>query len=222
MTPRSHVDIFLSSVDPRGGFLRIAERIAETAERDPEARNILGAIANWSTGPVIDRQSLEFYQRIRRPGIHPDFLGSPEKTLLAAVTHLRAAEGVRLAVTRSPAVLNETKKGLHTAYQLLQDLEPQFIGELLVETELRASRDPVFAGKLEGAMADIQWLTPQLTPLAKQVEALLAIPDGPAGPSTVARGNEPQLRRASEIVAVAVFVLVFFAVGLVLGLDSDK
>ena len=36
MTARSHVNNFLSSADPRGSFLRIAEIIVETAERDSE------------------------------------------------------------------------------------------------------------------------------------------------------------------------------------------
>jgi hypothetical protein len=149
-----HVDSFLLHVDTRGTFLKVAELLSETAAQDAEVEKNLSAIRAW-TQTQIDILS----QQVPRSGLSGDILGSPAEATLLAVSYLRARAGLRAGAASVPSQL---KKAVADARKLLDTLEPDFISGLLIETERRASRDPVFANTLNKAVEDLRWLGGQL------------------------------------------------------------
>ena len=152
-----HVDSFLLHVDTRGTFLKVAELLSETAAQDAEVEKNLSAIRAW-TQTQIDILS----QQVPRSGLSGDILGSPAEATLLAVSYLRAQAGLQAGAASVPSQLPELKKAVADARKLLDTLEPDFISGLSLETESRASRDPVFANALNKAVEDLRWLGGQL------------------------------------------------------------
>ena len=154
MRELDHVDSFLLQVDTRGTFLKLAELLSDAAAQDTEAREKLSAIRVW-TQKQIDILA----QQVPSTGIPGNILGTPAEESVLAVTYLRAQAALHANV---PAQLPELKKVLADTTKVLDSLEPDFITGLLMETEKRASRDPLFANNLNQAKEDLRWLGGQL------------------------------------------------------------
>ena len=157
MRQLDHVDRFLWHVDTRGTFLKVAEFLSETASQDGEVRENLSAIGAWA-----QRQSDLLSQEVATPGITGDILGDPAEATLLAVSYQRAQVGLEAGAANLPSEIPELKKAVADTRKLLDTLEPDFVTALLIETERRASRDPVFANRLNEARADLRWLGGQL------------------------------------------------------------
>jgi hypothetical protein len=156
MRELDHVERLLWHVDSRGRFLKLAEFLSEGAHEDPEIRKDLSAIRVWA-----EKQS----EQIGGPGIGAGVLGSPVATVLA-VSYLRAEAGLQAQAAGMPSTLEEMKKAVADARKLVDGLEPDFVSELLLETERRASRDPAFEHRLSEGRADVRWLAGQMHSLA--------------------------------------------------------
>jgi hypothetical protein len=154
MRELDHVDSFLLQVDTRGTFLKIAELLSDAAAQDTEARQRLSAIRVWT-----QKQIDVLAQQAPRTGITGNILGTPAEESVLAVAYLRVKAALHANV---PAQLPELKKVLADTTKVLDSLEPDFITGLLMETEKRASRDPLFANNLNQAKEDLRWLGGQL------------------------------------------------------------
>src|SRR5262249_21101019 len=87
--------------------------------------------------------------------------GSPSIRLGLAVGYLRAQEGLRaLATSGKPPVQTILDQVPHVS-ERLGSLEPDFVSELLLETQRRAAVDPGFVGSLRQALRDVQSIHPQ-------------------------------------------------------------
>jgi hypothetical protein len=153
MKELDHVDRFLVQVDTKGTFLKVAELLSDAVVQDIEVRENLSAISAWAQA-----QSNILSKQFPTPG-SADILGSPAEATLLAVSYLRAQSGL---LARAPTELPELKKVAANTRKLLDTLEPNFLSDLLIETERRASRDPVFADTLNAAKMDLRWLGGQV------------------------------------------------------------
>lgn len=173
-TVTTHVNNFVMSADPRGGFLKVAETFVEEVERDSNAREALSAIRSWLAAPLIDGRSKELYKRIYKPEAYPDTLRDPSgKTFVLASAYLRALDILRTASITRVSALDDLKKRLPSVNQRLKEIEPEFVGDLLIECAISAERDPAFAQKLADAIPDFRALSPQFTQLEARLQAIL-------------------------------------------------
>lgn len=78
------------------------------------------------------------------------------------MSYLRAQAGLQAQAAAVPSETQELNRALAEARKLVETLEPDFLTRLLIETERRASRDPVFAQRLSNAREDLRWLEGQL------------------------------------------------------------
>jgi hypothetical protein len=154
MKELDHVDRFLVQVDTKGTFLKVAELLSDAVAQDIEVRENLSAIRAWAQA-----QSKILSKQFPTPG-GADILGSPAEATLLAVSYLRAQSGL---LARTATELPGLKEGVANSRKLLDTLEPNFLSDLLIETERRASRDPMFADTLNAAKNDLRWLVGQLT-----------------------------------------------------------
>jgi hypothetical protein len=185
MRELDHVERFLWHVDSRGRFLKLAEFLSEGALEDPQIRENLSAIRVWA-----EKQS----EQIGGPGIGSGVLGSPVEATLLAVSYLRAEAGLQARAAGVPSTLEELKKAVADARKLVDGLEPDFVSELLLETERRASRDPAFEHRLSEGRADVRWLAGQMHSLAapsihKTVQSAAPARTAATSSKTVDRGT---------------------------------
>jgi hypothetical protein len=189
-----HVDRFLWYVDSRGTFLRIAELLSETAPEDGEIRENLSAIGAW-----VEKESDLLSKQAGGPGPTGDVLGGAAQATLLAVSYLRAQAGLQALAAIVPSQPQELKKAVADARKLVDALESDFISGLLIETERRASRDPMFAHRLSEAKEDLRWLGGPLLYLP----VLGLTPTPPAlGPVTTAAMSHDDWRLFFAVVIV--------------------
>jgi hypothetical protein len=106
-------------------------------------------------------------------------------------------------------------KLLRTSDKFISQLEPDFLGELLVQTEARAAKDSSFARRLDGAARSLDQELKGIKDLAKRVPPLLestkeSLPAGKrSGGGIVVTLNKEDV--------LEVVILVFYA-GLLFGL----
>ena len=145
---REHAFEFLLPADPRASIQMIGERLLVAADNDPSIAAKFRAIRDMISGTVLVKENhYAMYQRLRS-AYKLDVPTAPEWLRpLLVVAYLRAKSVVasgrlRNLIPNLPSTLDEVA-------QLAETLEPDFLGELLVETSLAAWRDARFARKLE-------------------------------------------------------------------------
>jgi hypothetical protein len=185
-TIRNHIDSFLLSVDPRGGFLRIAERIIDAVGHSPDTRKSIHKISVW-----IDQQSKKLVRQITKSGTSSDDFGSTARNTLLAIGYLQVLEKLRL-LGSTGRVLKNFEIQPNTVDDILKSIEPQFMYRLLVETNRRANCSPVFFHELNAAMDEVRYLKSQTMYLRRSSQKLFFAQK--EGTSTKYQGDEPDIR----------------------------
>ena len=177
-----HIDRFLAAIDSQGTFRRIMEALVTRAKADPATNGAVQAMKDWLAKPLVSREveaRLQSYDPLAHDVPDPVLAGSPSIRLALAVGYLRAQERLRaLAASAKPPVQTILDQLPHVP-EHLGSLEPDFVSELLLETQRRAAVDPVFVGSLRQALRDVQSVHPQASAwarvlLARQGVTLLA------------------------------------------------
>jgi hypothetical protein len=213
---RRHVEDFLLPVDVRGGVVRIAEEIVATAERNLQARRAVITLAGRRPIQLIDPDSQRLYQRVVRRRSPPTSWEDSAETTLLAVTHVRAAEELR-GHRVGPSFLARVPHGLQAGVVMVEDLEPDFVGELLVETELRATRDVHFAATLDAAAQDLRWLQPQVAPMAGELAGIVAEHAHETGQTDDEAAQALRAARTIDEQVGAALILTAYVVGIAIG-----
>jgi hypothetical protein len=183
----NHVDNFLSSIDPRGRILRIADTLAEASFHDIDVQESLKTFKTW-----IDKETEELSKRIPKPEPREGVLGSSEGMTVIATAYLRAVEVIRVNPSTGSSALAELKKQFKTLDKRLAKVEPEFTFKLLQETERRTFNDPLFSQKIENAKQDLQWLVSQVTLLRRELPLVLQEPQTAVNFKSISRLREEQ------------------------------
>lgn len=156
-----HVAAFLLTLDAPGRFLRAARAFARKARTDPAADSVLAPLAAWVDGAAVDVEGRAIYRRLH-PHLPAPLLGeTPEATTLLGVAYLWVTDALPEVLRRGD--FDEAAGRAFTEIPARLDaLEDDFVGELLVETELRAARDRRFAARLDAAVEELRSLVPEL------------------------------------------------------------
>ena len=187
-----HVDNFFLSADPPGSFVRIAERIAEIAERDEAARDALKEVVLWLRGSHLDSETRARFRRIH--GGKPDAFDPPEGwSTLIPVGYLRALAQLRAAV--KPRSLDDILSRVPKAREMLPVIESA-LGETLLEAESRRSRDDDFARRLQEAREEVTNLLPKLVTVTDRLHAVLDV--GPKPVDTARPGTQAVAARRNQ------------------------
>ncbi|WP_310486922.1 hypothetical protein [Chamaesiphon sp. VAR_69_metabat_338] len=158
----NHAISFLMPIDPHGGFLRIAETIVEVANKNEDVQKSFREVDDWIRVLPINKETRSIHKRLSKTGFRSNLSASSEGKTLLAVTYLRAMEGLNKRVLPQQLDVEAIEKKLITLPKILKDLETDFVSELLMETDIRAARDPRFFQKIEEALQEIEVLLPQL------------------------------------------------------------
>lgn len=167
-TPTStqgHVRDFLGFADSPERFTRVAQRLAEAAEKDEETRDDLAAIARWVAEPRTEAKLRT------RETIEEAF----------PVLYLRAQESLRGA--RVPSA-RRLRAATRRAKERLHKLEPDFLDQLLGETRSRVSSDELLATRVDLARREVAQITPQLDALSASL--IHGLPTATSGAVTAA------------------------------------
>ncbi len=158
-----HIERFLAPIDPQGTFVRLMEAMVRRAQADPAAGRAVKAIREWLAKPLVSPEveaRLQSCDVLGRDGPDRLQIGSTTVRLGLALGYLRAQEGLRaLAATGQPPIQTILDR-LPRAAKGLGSLEPDFISELLLETQRRAAEDPAFAERLRVALREVQAVHP--------------------------------------------------------------
>jgi hypothetical protein len=207
-TVEAHVAQILAPIDPHRGFLSTAENVIDAVERDREVRKSIAALRKRVAGQLIDAKTIERYKDLH--GDRPERLGGfPGLTTISSALYLRAVAGLRSAAARpSDAQLAKSAKRLS---ELLR-AEANLPGSLLLETERRASVDPVFAASLDEAVTTIQRNTSALNELAARLQRATNRDDNTAGEPGAKASATCRINGREVGCGVAVLVLVVLIV----------
>jgi len=168
-----HVVQFLEPIVTKDPFLQAAKMLDQAAQNDSDIQQAIRVIMDW--GAPIDIESLDTYRKIRRQGIKSYWPDETEGIVdvvlgagyLLAESALRAPLGLKTFAER----LKDGKARRKRVEQMLNTLEPNFVGVLLAETERLAIDDADFANRLAQAsdhLASLQTKFPQFSQLKLQ------------------------------------------------------
>ncbi len=159
MATSDEVFNFFHSINPGPAIIKAGDIIAEAASKDPQIAKTLTDIHKKITRQFLRGESLKLYERIHGISGFSKILGVPEEFgLLLAVLYLKAKFGLERmdAAKLSGKLKAALKKGLPET----KILDPDFLGELMVETAIRAARDNSFAQSLKTAANEIKAAVP--------------------------------------------------------------
>jgi hypothetical protein len=176
MNTRADVFDFLIAVDARSSVLSLADNLLTTDDNAISAaiQDAFAAVEERLTDrerPVVDATHMMLYERIQTRPKHLKGFGVPnfiESLLSVLYLRLKAdlrAHGSKSFLRNPPEALRKVRPGIAA-------LGPDFFGELLVEAELRASRDAEFAATLTTAAKELSVLAPRLDALQERARIL--------------------------------------------------
>jgi hypothetical protein len=153
---------FLDPIDSRAALVHFGEAVGRAAITKPAISKVLRRLHSSIPSPMVKGEPLALYDRLRGIGTHlnlPD-VHEPVRPLLA-VLYLRAKAALEhVEPDTFPDLLQRNLKKLQSSHQML--LNQEFLGELLVETEIRAGRDRSFAQRLTEAADELTAASPDL------------------------------------------------------------
>jgi hypothetical protein len=179
MAIRKDVFDFLSPIDPRLSFLAVGEMLIQ-ASSDKELRKAISEAAasvfGWISNekkPPIRSETLAKYNRIRRRD-RPGYLPSVPEALqpLLTVLYLRAKAALRNTGSGMRSFTEALRVNLPKVKTSLAKLDEDFLGALLLETEVRALHDHAFARLLDDGAQELAAAVPPLQSVADQLVTL--------------------------------------------------
>jgi hypothetical protein len=150
-------------------FAKIVEIVAMEVFSNSELKAGIDEVSNWVSQPIRP-EYIGLYDSARRPG------STPLKTYLSVI-YLRALRAV-IAHTCAQAVIREEAAKLlrdlatlkTDVMRLLEKCGPNFVGHLLMETEIRAAEDPDLDRALTFAAAGFANLRPQMVTMLSNLD----------------------------------------------------
>jgi len=218
MNASQHASSFLFSVDPRLTIQKVGRAVFEAAENDPEFATMLDTIQRklGDGRPLINEEQGAVFDKIKTIRAVPDIPTAPDwlRPVIAAA-YLKAKAS--LSNKKTEFLAEDLKKTLSKVIQLVDDLEPEFIGELMIETTLSARDDKQFAKSLADGAAEFRALVSDLygEPEGDRHDKHAPIAAARAssgaksrGSCTVCRGNHCEPISCWAIVVVVIIIIV--------------
>lgn len=218
MKTRQHVESFLAPISPAYSIRKFAKSVISAAENDNEIASLLDAIQvklNDSDAIISEKHS-DIFDRIRTPAAIPYIPTAPDWIRPAiAAAYLRARSNVERRT--APVLGADLKAGLRKVLSLVDNVEPDFIGELLVETTLAAREDSEFSAKLKSGAAEFRALVDEtyssIDPSSTKSTALAAAAPSTGGSSGSCRicrrsGGTQQCAPTSCWVIVVIIIII--------------
>jgi hypothetical protein len=162
-TARDHARDFLMPIDPRGSIHEIGRLLLEAARKDKSIAEKFNIIQKkmGDGKPIIGLEHSVMYERIKSRQSILDIPTAPEWLRpLLAVGYLSAKQSVKSG--KAAKILNDPKASLDKVIKLADNLETDFLGELLVKTAIRAREDSKFAKTLHDGAAEFRRLVGDL------------------------------------------------------------
>lgn len=170
---------FLRPSDARLSFLTVGETLVE-ASSDKElnkaineaSTSVFGWISNKEK-PTISAETLAKYNRIRRRERLGYLQEVPDELEpLLTVLYLRAKASLQNTGGGMRSFSEVLKSNLPKVKTSLEKLDKDFLGALLLETEVRALHDRSFARLIDDATQELATAVPRLKAIADQLIAL--------------------------------------------------
>jgi len=178
MNTYEHVQDFLSPIDPRMSIRKFGKFLIDKAKKDPaiakKFHEILEKIGNEK--PLIGQMHSTLYERIKTSAVALDLPTAPEWLQPIIVAAYLKAKAILQNGHINSSLYNDVSKKLDKVSHLIDKIvEPDFLGELLVETTLNAREDAIFAKSLKAGADEFLSL----------VKHLYELPDNPQEYTTV-------------------------------------
>jgi hypothetical protein len=215
-TARDHARDFLMSIDPRGSIQEIGKLLLEAARKDKSIADKFNTIQKkmGEGKPIIGLEHSVMFERIKSRQSILDIPTAPEWLRpLLVVGYLRAKQSVKNSKTAK--LLNDPKASLDKVIKLADNLEPEFLGELLVKTAIRAREDSKFAKTLRDGAAEFRNLVGDLyTDEAKNPGVTAKANNGGSGTCTACRVDPDGTTTCGPIPCwVIVVIIIIIIVG---------
>ncbi len=192
---RAKVARFFAPYDTQQAFLDNATRLVALSREDPKIARSLLELKQALAGPIIDPQSEEVAARLRQTrsrGMQSQSMLPESAQTLMALLYNRASVELR---TNNGAA-QDIRGRIEGLSKGSKKFDARLIGELVVEAELRATRDPRFARMLEDSARDFEEAAHKLNSLIlrEHVRDLLIL----EGPTAQPPSEEPRRTATPE------------------------
>ena len=212
MNARQHAANFLLSIDPRYSIRKIGKAIFEAADTDEEFSKMLDQIQHkmGDGRSLITEEQFQCFERIKCRKSIPNIPTAPEwlRPVIAAC-YLKAKSS--LASKKTDGLKSDLKPALYKVLEWSDKLEPDFIGELLIETTLAARDDAEFAKALNIGAAEFRSLVSELygdnPPDDKSVK-FAAAPSSSRGSCSACRGSHCEPISCWVVVVIVIIIII--------------
>ncbi len=213
MNARQHASNFLLSIYPHYSIRKIGKAVFEAAETDEEFSKMLDEIQRklGDGRSLITDEHFQVFERIKSRTSIPDIPTAPEwlRPVIAAA-YLKAKES--LAFKKTDMLTSDLKSSLSKVLKLTENIEPDFIGELLLETTLAARDDAEFAKLLNVGAKEFRSLVDELygeNPFNDEsVQLTAALPSSSRGSCRACRGNRCEPIQCWVVVVIVIIIIV--------------
>jgi hypothetical protein len=154
MTTKSHVQEFLLPFNSSSEFDNLAKSLITAAKTDTELAKLFVQvqIALGNGRDLLDKKQSQRYEKIKPLGgfdipTAPSWL---HEVLVAS--YIRAKTNLTPAI--SSTILSDPKQALRRTLAIAQKIEPDFIGELIIETARLAKKSNGFANTLKNTAGE--------------------------------------------------------------------
>jgi hypothetical protein len=223
MSVKTHVQEFLSATDPQRGLRRMAELTVETLKSDTRARKSFPRYLEWVNHPPLSKRARDQFDKTHRSKIASVGSRDQAESTLAAAGFLWMQQ--KLPTGASQAVFFERfRKGIGTSDKHLDKLEPDFLGELLAQTSVRAAENDSFARQLDNAARSFDQELRGRLDLWKQVADLMESAPKKSPPASKRSENSSLAINSEDVlmaIGFAVFVIGIFGLGFTAGQKAD-
>lgn len=160
---KEHAFDFCLPIDPTTSIRSIARRLWDIADTNESIGKRFAAIQDkmGSGKPIIGDRHSAIFEKLCDKRTLLDLPTAPEMFRpLFVAAYLRAKQVI--AQGGAQGIFRNLERRLDQVDKLIDQLEPEFIGELLAEVMLRAHDNPSFAKQLHGGAAEMKALAEEL------------------------------------------------------------
>ena len=201
------------SIDPRYSIRKIGKAVFEAADADKEFSRMLDEIQSklGDGRDLITEEQFQCFEKIKCRQSIPDIPTAPEwlRPVIAA-SYLKAKGS--LASKNTANLIGDLKFNLSKVIELIDKLEPDFIGELLLETTLAARDDSEFAKMLNAGATEFRALVNELyndpNYCSNSVAFAASTPTNPRGSCQACKGGRCEPISCWIIVIIVIIVIV--------------
>ncbi len=163
---------FFAAIDSDGAFMDIAEMLANSSDHIPDFADCMVGFRKWLRTP-IDQRSADIVQRLELPPVKTVFDGQPVDAAIFGATVYRFASTI-LANHGSFATISERLQDGATPNAINNFIakNPRFVGEILIDSTLRANRDKKFLDGLNASIDELKGIVDTLPQLPSGIRLL--------------------------------------------------